>query len=62
MAFAPDGRTLASGSSDESVILWNLGDPARARRLGQPLAQKSMVDSVAFAPDGRTLATAGWDA
>jgi WD40 repeat protein len=34
LAFAPDGRTLASGSSDTTVVLWNtLGPPAPAAAL-----------------------------
>ena len=60
VAFAPDGGTLATGSADGTVILWDLTDPARPRRLGVPLAgHTGGVTSVAFAPDGRTLAIAG---
>jgi WD40 repeat protein len=44
------------------VLLWDLTDPARPRRLGDPLTgHTEMVLSVAFAPDGHTLATASWD-
>jgi WD40 repeat protein len=60
VAFAPDGRTLATAGAD--VILWDVSDPARPRRLGAPLtAHTSGVSSVAYAPDGRTLATASAD-
>jgi WD40 repeat protein len=59
MAFAPDGRTLATGVSDGVVILRDVTDPARTR---QSLAgHASAVSSIAFAPDGRTLATASDD-
>ena len=43
VAFSPDGNTLATGSfdgTDSTAILWDLGDPALPRRLGQPLSAK----------------------
>jgi WD40 repeat protein len=62
VAFAPDGRTLATASGDRTVILWDLTDPAQPRRIGLPLTGHTAgVTSVAFAPDGRTLATASYD-
>ena len=62
MAFSPDGRTLAAGSGDGTVWLWNLTDPARPARLGQPLTgPDDAVISVAFSPDGRTLAAGSGD-
>ncbi|MGH3815400.1 MAG: TIR domain-containing protein, partial [Pseudonocardiaceae bacterium] len=62
VAFAPDGRTLATASRDSTVILWDLTDPATPRPLGQPLTgHTDQVRSVAFAPDGHTLATASID-
>jgi WD40 repeat protein/type II secretory pathway predicted ATPase ExeA len=62
LAFARDGRTLATSSGDRTVVLWDVSDPARPRRLGQPLTgHGGAVVSVAFAPDGRTLATGSLD-
>jgi WD40 repeat protein len=57
VAFAPGGRTLATASKDKTVILWDLRDPARPQRIGEPLNHNSTVFSVAFSADGRTLAT-----
>jgi WD40 repeat protein len=61
-AFAPTGDILASAGDDGSVLLWDVGDPAAAQQLGDPLtASTGTVEAVAFAPDGHTLATGSWD-
>ncbi|MGH3869461.1 MAG: hypothetical protein ACRDQ4_25820 [Pseudonocardiaceae bacterium] len=62
VAFSPDGHTLASASSDKTVRLWNLADPAHPTPLGSPLTgHTDTVHAVAFSPDGRTLATGSYD-
>jgi serine/threonine protein kinase/Tol biopolymer transport system component len=62
VAFSPDGHTLAAGSWDDTVRLWNVRNPASPKSLGQPLAGSGgAVDSVAFSPDGHTLAAGSTD-
>ena len=56
VAFAPDGKTLATASWDNSVMLWDVASGRIKGRQGSP--NRGFV-SLAFAPDGKTLAVAG---
>ncbi len=51
VAFSPDGRTVLSGSWDETLKLW---DVATGKKLRTFRGHERRVVSVAFSPDGRT--------
>jgi WD40 repeat protein len=58
VAFAPDGRMLASGGEDGLIRLWDVHSGQERVAVEWHL---DCVSAVAFAPDGMTLASAGFD-
>jgi WD40 repeat protein len=56
-AFSPDGRTLATCSTDGTVRLWDLA----TGKTTATMTHGGYVVSVTFSPDGRTLASSSTD-
>ncbi|MFB7663124.1 helix-turn-helix domain-containing protein [Kitasatospora sp. NPDC056138] len=58
VAFAPDGRLLASAGSDDVVKLWDASERTLVATL---TGHRGRVRSVAFSPDGGSVASAASD-
>jgi WD40 repeat protein len=52
VAFSPDGTTIATGSSDNSIRLWDSNTGEHIKTLE---GHTDALHSVAFSPDGKTL-------
>jgi len=58
LVFSPDGQTLAVGSGDSSIKLWQISDEALMRTIQAQNDEGPLhwVYSLLFSPDGQTLA------
>ncbi len=58
VSYSPDGKTVLTGSLDETAIL---RDIATDRRLRTFKGHANSVESVAFSPNGKKVLTGSWD-
>jgi WD40 repeat protein len=58
VAFSPNGHIIASGSSDQSINLWDVASGQQLRTLE---GHVDWVRSVVFHPDGEILASGSGD-
>jgi conflict system STAND superfamily ATPase/WD40 domain-containing protein len=62
VALSPGGRTMAtSGYRDGKVLVWDLSDQAKPRKVIELTSGQSDFRALAFTPDGRTLVAYGQD-
>jgi WD40 repeat protein len=57
VAFSPDGKTIVSGSEDQTIKLWNL----EGKQLLYITGHTGLIRSIAFSPDGKTIASGSAD-
>jgi hypothetical protein len=58
LAFSSNGETLATGSYDTTIVLW---DVAASKALATLRGHRERLIALAYSPDGKTLASIGGD-
>ncbi|MBD3885445.1 serine/threonine protein kinase [Phormidium tenue FACHB-886] len=58
LAISPDGKTLISGSADQTIKVWDAATGAELKTLS---GHTSFINALAISPDGKTLASGSAD-
>ena len=61
LAFKPNSYLLASGSDDDTIRIWDVGDNTNLRHVITLRGHTARVTCVAWSPNGRVLASASTD-
>ncbi|MBS9386976.1 MAG: hypothetical protein HEQ24_23325 [Dolichospermum sp. BR01] len=58
IALTPDGKTVISGSRDNTIKIWDLGTGQQKLTLK---GHSNSVNAIALTPDGKTVISGSWD-
>ncbi|MEH2412391.1 nSTAND1 domain-containing NTPase [Nostoc sp.] len=51
VSFSPDGKFIASGSDDKTIIVWH----SDGRKFGKPIKHPNSITSLSFSPDSKMI-------